>query len=198
MVRPSTLSAPLALGIAVRLATAMPSRTSLWRRTDLSQQSSCQDLENYQSENGIQLQADMWDGADASGYLSDWWNGHYGDSNFVADFASPLGLGQSFSCSMDTGCQRPDCTSLQDMNAPGTGPAYEILVSLSNINLFLKAVRDSFFMSHDRWAGMQVAIQKTYWPDPDNSTLQLREILIALSAAFGMVVGIASGVVGTM
>lgn len=186
----SSVLLPFALTLLANTAGAVPSR--LFRR-DLSQQSSCIDLENYQSGNGGQLTSDMWDMTDSSGYLSDWWGFHNGDGNFAADFAQPWGMGQSFSCRFDQPCGRPDCQTMQNPGDAEAGPAYEVMVSLSNINNFLVAARQSLQQSQAQFASMQVALQKTFWPNHATDDMGLKAIMAAMSAIVGMAMAVAGG-----
>lgn len=192
MVRHILLSwaSPIALSLLSYTVSAVPSK--LMRR-DLTDQSSCLDLEVFQEGNGGWLTSDMWDKTDASGYLRDWWNFHYGNTNFAADFARPWGMGQSFSCRFSTPCARPDCQTMQNPGSPEAGPAYEVLVSLSNINNFLVAARQGLEQAQSRWAGIQVAIQQKFWPNHPADSLALKEGLAALSAIVGMAMAIAGG-----
>lgn len=145
---------------------------------------------------------------DASGYLSNWWNNHNGDTNFAANFANPWGLGQSFSCRFATPCARPSCQGIRGADDAGSGPAYEVLVAISNVNNYLVTFKQSLEASRARWASLQAAVQQKYWPNPPSDKMMMKQILNALNTivacvaaagtgpAAGIATGLSAGIAG--
>ncbi|KAF2095321.1 hypothetical protein NA57DRAFT_79811 [Rhizodiscina lignyota] len=161
---------------------------------DLTADSSCKDLSDYQFNNKLQLQADFWDKTDTSDMLKDWCDGTSAcGSNFASAFADPWGMGQSFSCSMNVPCGRPDCSNMQDDTAPKSGAAYEVMVSLSNVNQYLVNLRAALNQGKDRFNGLSTALQQTFWPSHNPDNLLLGEIMNGGQAAMGMIAAIAGG-----
>jgi hypothetical protein len=59
------------------------------------------------------------------------------DKNLEADFAeTPWGLGQSFSsCSIESGCARPNCNDLGNQISTAKGAAaYMVMLAMTNVN----------------------------------------------------------------
>jgi hypothetical protein len=191
-------TAVLLLISSLHSASALPSSTLahlLFERADLTADSTCQDLSNYQSDNHVSLQGDFWDKTSTSDLLSSWCDGNSDgcSNNFASAFAEPWGLGQSFSCELNTPCDRPDCSNLQDVNAKQSAAAYEVLVSLSNVNQYLVYLRGALNQGKDRFDGLSTALQQHLWPSHSADDLMLGEIMNGASAAMGMIAAIAGG-----
>jgi hypothetical protein len=45
-----------------------------------------------------------------------------------------MGWARAFVCDIENTCARPNCVNLEHPEDQSTGPAYEVLVSLSNLN----------------------------------------------------------------
>lgn len=162
------------------------------------QKETCQDVQNRQTKDGQQfITANYWDSHAASGlitsFCSDSKTKDACNNNFAPSFASQWGMGQSFSCKIDAPCKRPDCTSLQNKNAEKSGAAMMVLVSISNFNNYLNALKNAVTMSQTAFATLQTSLQQKYWPNIKPDTQTITQVLNGFITAVGVIAAAAGG-----
>ncbi|ORY12139.1 hypothetical protein BCR34DRAFT_600887 [Clohesyomyces aquaticus] len=162
---------------------------------NLDANSTCTQMANEQ--NGAPNKAYQnifWTLTQTNTYFSNWQNDYKGE-HFEQDFVSPWGLGQSWACSVTSGCTRPDCNSLGELkNKEGSAAAYQVMLSMANLGEVLKQIYHSIEISVLWWAARQAEYTQIFNPGhpPQSSNMWLVQLL----NAFGTIGGVATTLSG--
>ena len=97
------------------------------------------------------MESKDWDAVGASDYLQRYYEKNKNSGTFFSDYATVLGVGQSLGgCTVQNGCERPDCTALGDLqDQEDSAAAYMVLVAMTNhLQLFSNMWKDIHEVIH--------------------------------------------------
>jgi hypothetical protein len=130
-------------------------------------------------------------------------------------FATPFGVGNSFSClDISNPCGPVNCADFDDDSKDGTARGYAVLESIANLSkvyMLRPPYRDGLMLKELQWlniwwqsskdgiadfAVQQAKLQQTYYPDADNSNYPLKQVLNGITGAAAIGFGMLAAVPG--
>ncbi|CAM1503170.1 Fc.00g079460.m01.CDS01 [Cosmosporella sp. VM-42] len=164
----------------------------------LDPDSTCNDLEAWQYQHNVDVSTDEWTLTNSSQFFSKWYitnpNAKHDTAHY---FASQWGGGDSFrTCTTANFCSAPNCGSLDDPNSKGSGAAHNVMVAISNVNLFFWSIKSAFQYSSTKFASLENAMEQTYYKTGATNLIPLKEVLNAFTAAIGIGAALLGGPAG--